>query len=117
VSALNHGATTIARLDADYFGTTMTQNLPPRAWICPVHSEVPSDAAGSALPFAPAERYRQRMRHRFGALPVRTSALVALSVLGLLLAGRLISGPSTVRARPPATTLAYRAPSRYRMLH
>jgi hypothetical protein len=42
---------------------------------------------------------------------VRTSALVALSVLGLLLAGRLISGPSTVRARPP-TTLAYRAPSR-----
>jgi hypothetical protein len=48
------------------------------------------------------------MRHRFGALPVRTSALVALSVLGLLLAGRLISGPSTVRARPPATTLAYR---------
>jgi hypothetical protein len=52
------------------------------------------------------------MRHRFGALPVRTSALVAPSVLGLLLAGRLISGPSTVRARPPATTLAYRAPSR-----
>jgi hypothetical protein len=46
------------------------------------------------------------MRHRFGALPVRTSALVALSVLGLLLAGRLISGPSTVRARPPARTLA-----------
>ena len=44
--------------------------------------------------------------------PVRISALVALSVLGLLLAGRLISGPSTVRARPPATTLAYRAPSR-----
>jgi hypothetical protein len=52
-----------------------------------VNSEVPSGAAGSALPFAPAERYRQRMRHRFGALPVRTSALVALSVLGLLLAG------------------------------
>jgi hypothetical protein len=56
------------------------------------------------------------MRHRFGALPVRTSALVALSVLGLLLAGRLISGPSTVRARPPATTLAYRAPSRKLLL-
>ena len=77
-----------------------------------MNSEVPSGAAGSALPFAPAERYRQRMRHRFGAIPVRTSALVALSVLGLLLAGRLISGPSTVRARPPATTLASRAPSR-----
>ena len=53
-----------------------------------MNSEVPSGAAGSALPFAPAERYLERTRHRFGALPVRTSALVALSVLGLLLAGR-----------------------------
>jgi hypothetical protein len=39
------------------------------------------------LPCAPTERYLACMRHRFGALPVRTSALVAICLLALVLAG------------------------------
>lgn len=49
------------------------------------------------------------MRHRFGALPVRTSALVAVCLLALVLAGRLISGPSSTlasRPSPPTITAA-----------
>ena len=59
------------------------------------------------LPGAPTERYLACMRHRFGALPVRTSALVAVCLLALVLAGRLISGPSsTLPSRPSPTTIA-----------
>ncbi len=59
------------------------------------------------LPGAPTERYLACRRHRFGALPVRTWALVAVCLLALVLAGRLISGPSsTLPSRPSPTTIA-----------
>jgi hypothetical protein len=52
------------------------------------------------LPGAPTERYLACMRHRFGALPVRTWALVAVCLLALVLAGRADLRPLLHAANP-----------------